>query len=76
MDIYCPVCGEPWAIDELHEVPDKHFALAQRRFRSEGCAVFGSRHNDPADRGRAATAAVLFDLLGDDIDGIASLMDE
>lgn len=76
MDIYCPVCGEPWAVDELHEIPGEDFATAQRRFRSEGCAVFESRHNLSPDSEAAAMSSVLFELLGDDIDGVASLMDE
>lgn len=76
MDIYCPVCGEPWAVDELHTVAGIDFATAQRHFGSEGCAVFGSHHNLSPDSENAAKASVLFALLGDDIDGIASLMDE
>ncbi len=77
MDIHCPVCGEPWAVDELHEIPGIGFATAQRHFRSEGgCAVFGSRHNLSPDSEAAAMSSVLFELLGDDVDGIANLMDE
>lgn len=76
MDIYCPVCGEPWAVDELHAVPGEAFEAARRRFRAEGCAVFGSRHNTPIDADTAARSAALFSLLGDDIDGIASLMED
>ena len=76
MDIYCPLCGEPWDMDELHEVEDTDFDTARKRFRREGCAVFASSHNKPADSETAEKSAVLFDLLGDDIDGIASLMED
>lgn len=76
MDIYCPLCGEPWDMDELHEVEDTDFETARKRFRRDGCAVFGSTHNRPADTDTAEKSALLFDLLGDDIDGIASLMED
>ena len=76
MDIYCPRCGEPWDMDELHEVEDEDFETARRRFTREGCAVFGARHNRQPDRETAEKSALLFDLLGDDIDGIASLMED
>jgi len=76
MDLYCPICGEPWALDALHDVPDTDFDTARRRFRIEGCALFGSRHNRPIDGDTAAKSALLHDLLGDDLDGIASLMEE
>ncbi|MQA01134.1 MAG: hypothetical protein GEU80_17765 [Dehalococcoidia bacterium] len=76
MDIYCPVCGEPWAIDELHDVPDAGFDAAWRRFSDEGCSLFGSGHNGQPDTAMATKSAMLHNVLGDDIDGIASLMDE
>ena len=40
MDIYCPLCGEPWDMDELHEVEDTDFDTARKRFRRDGCVVF------------------------------------
>ncbi|MGZ3472791.1 MAG: hypothetical protein ACXVA6_22775 [Isosphaeraceae bacterium] len=76
MDIYCPVCGEPWDLDELHAVPGTAFEAARRRFAAEGCGVFGTRHNSAVDSDKAAKSAVLHELLGDDIDGIASLMED
>lgn len=76
MDIYCPVCGEPWNLDALHDVPGVAFESARRRFAREGCRVFGSTHNSAVDSDRAAKSAVLHQLLGDDIDGIAALMED
>jgi hypothetical protein len=76
MDIYCPVCGEPWDLDELHDVPGVSFEEARRRFAAEGCAVFGSTHNAVVDADTAAKSAILHELLGDDIDGIAALMED
>lgn len=76
MDIYCPSCGEPWDADMLHEVPDTSHATALARFRAEGCALFETRHRATPDAEIAARSSVLFDLLGDDVDGVASLMSE
>ncbi len=76
MDIYCPVCGEPWDLYGLHDVPGVPFEAARRRFAAEGCQVFGTKHNSPIDSDRATKSAVLHQLLGDDIDGIAALMED
>ena len=73
MDIYCTVCGEPWGVDELHDVPGVPYAKAARRFRKVGCAVFDTPHS-PSDDDRATLSAIAFDLMGDDIDGISSFM--
>ncbi|MPZ50845.1 MAG: hypothetical protein GEU75_16360 [Dehalococcoidia bacterium] len=76
MDIYCPVCGEPWDHNELHDVEGVRFEEARRRFASEGCRVFGSTHNSTVDTDKATKSALLHELLGDDIDGIAALMED
>ena len=98
MDLYCPRCAEPWALDELHGVveerhdqsewytngkydQDKYdvlFRAVRKEFRSKGCWVFRSRC-DPdmvaAHRGNHVAGEVM-DLLGDDIDGAASFLDD
>lgn len=75
MDIRCTICGEPWDVDELHDVPGRTYKQAVSAFRSTGCAVFGSTHgmvgDDTADEA-AGISAALFDILGDDVDGIAA----
>lgn len=91
MDIYCPRCGEPWEIDSLHELIEEQIAVIgpisneeyedrfnqkRKEFRSVGCNVFNTKHNVPANRNVAAISQVAFDLMGDDIDGIASMMDD
>lgn len=80
MDTYCHRCGEPWEIDTFHEVAaelgttfDKVLAL----FQQKGCAVItaaGPCENTAGLRGEAVS--MLNELLGDDIDGIASMMDD
>ena len=83
MDIYCPVCAEPWEIDSLHDVADEDgtsFAHVRKAFFSDGCgAAFASwgvtceRASGKAGQ-RAMVSAMLAEILGDDIDGIASEM--
>jgi hypothetical protein len=80
MDIYCTRCGEPWELDTFHDVADElgvSFNAALARFRAEGCAGTGwcdpcERVADGPARFRADAMAVMSDLFGDDIDGIAS----
>lgn len=78
MDIKCVKCGEPWDMSELHEMGDwvgeeLSYSDARERFYATGCEAFGSKHGDgKADAG----IGVLYDLLGDDVDGAASLMED
>lgn len=121
MDLICPVCGEPWEHDSLHEEAGARFTEAKgfdykelmRRepdsdkrqrmydpfwkavsseFRTKGCRAlekgFGPQsHCQPgaSDDGtrdktfnltRTEAASALYDMLGDDMDGAASMLDE
>ena len=79
MDIYCPICGEPWDMDCLHEVPGHDYAQAWTRFRIEGCPVFGTDHNmltDAVSLERASMQAALQSILGDDVDAIAAELED
>lgn len=88
MDIKCPKCGEPWDMDSLHDETDYRlsrpewagkeysavYSEVSADFRAEGCrAIYGAKCS-------GATAdpvvAVLYDLLGDDLDGAASIFDD
>ena len=76
-DLFCPRCGEPWDLDSLHELVDAGtsatFTDAARLFHTEGCgAAFNGRRCVKSDSFKAKAAEVLFDVLGDDVDGIAS----
>ena len=80
-DIRCPKCGEPVDIDELHEMGDYRqeeltFQQATELFWSEGCAAFGWAHAEQPDLTRAGVSAMLHDLLGDDVDGISSSLED
>lgn len=88
MDIYCGRCGEPWDIDSLHEEVDYRrsegetvtVARVRADFASRGCVAMSYAVDSQCelDRGnaRAMASGVLMDLLGDDIDGVASLLDD
>ena len=86
MDIMCRKCGEPWEIDTLHdeaEESDTEFSEVYERFVRNGCEVLGSRCNTPStetDRTFGLTRQdamdALIDIMGDDVDGIASEMED
>lgn len=90
MDLYCPVrgCGEPSEIDSLHDEAKgsgRTFADVRRDFAARGCLALttcDAKHNTVEDERRDGTfgltaaeaSDVLFDLLGDNVDGIAAEM--
>ena len=97
MDIYCTRCGEPWDIDELHDViPTEKiidalrlelvpiggatltFEDARRAFQRFGCEIFTQETCEVPEKKplRAEATGVLMDLLGDDVDGVAALLDD
>lgn len=76
MDVLCPRCAEPWDNDELHDVPGMTYALASQRFREEGCKVFTGELCEKSDNEMALMARTAYDLLGDDMDGAASMMED
>ena len=117
MDIYCPICSEPWDMDTLHdeiseriaigdlaalpdhdgynqsspkyreyrEVYDGYYAKVREEFYSKGCNAMYAFSGGPNSwckpdtnpgltRGAAMTA--LASIMGDDLDGIASMMED
>ena len=92
MDIYCPKCAAPWDNDSLHEEVDKRhddgetaacYNSVMREFQSKGCATLtfaadkclGEDLSD-AQATRAQLAAVAYEMLGDDMDGASSLLED
>lgn len=81
MDIICPKCSEPVDHDSLHDAVDEglfdDYKSAMRAFQTEGCTALGFTHNE-ATMGsfRSEAASVMYDLLGDDMDGAASMMED
>lgn len=81
MDIICPRCGEPWEIDSLHDYAEETgttFAAVSKTFRVKGCGTaLAEWQGGPCERTEGSEVrSALADLLGDDIDGYASLCED
>lgn len=86
MDIYCVRCGEPTDIYELHDRADRagaSFTMVQNEYYTRGCEALGypkcEREDALGGDGRISASlamSTMVDLLGDDIDGIASMMED
>jgi hypothetical protein len=83
MDIICRNCGEPWENETLHEVAEelgKSYTDIANAFSSVGCKALASdgygamEHCQPDDK--AEMRGVLADLLGDDLDGYSSTLED
>jgi hypothetical protein len=83
MDVYCPRCAEPMDTDEFHDVYQDDVKLtydqARALFRQVGCAALdGGRVPTCENTGslRAQASEVLMEMCGDDLDGVASMLDD
>jgi len=77
MDLICTCCGEPWDVDHvLHEEPDK-FERQGGLIRACPCC-HGTRPDGMTEERRSKLSAVAAaaQLLGDDVDGVAALLDD
>ena len=76
MDIRCAKCGEPWDIDYFHDVADeqdKTFDQVREAFYATGCEALECSHGE----GTANPAyAIMQELAGDDIDGLAADLED
>lgn len=53
------------------------FNPIMKEFRTEGCGkVFGTTSCTPVNSERTIVASAAFDIMGDDVDGIASMMED
>jgi hypothetical protein len=75
MDLHCTTCGEPYDIECLRE-PDEYGITVEdsRIVKCSGCEWHRAR-GFPLKR-EAEVASAMHDILGDDIDGIASMMED
>lgn len=80
MDIYCTRCSEPIDMDYLHDLVEEgmyaNFKEALHAFQTKGCEALGEPQCERSDSLRAAAMGAMFDLLGDDVDGAAAMMDD
>jgi len=65
-------------MDELHDlIPDEceDYHKAVSLFRNKGCEAFGCSHGE-GNEDAALLSSMLMDILGDDVDGLASELDD
>lgn len=76
MDVFCPRCSEPWDFDSFSEIVEEGaYATvddAWSAFRVKGCDIFASWGVSHGDGKADPGIAVVYDLLGDDMDGAAA----
>ena len=74
MDLYCQICGEPY--EHYHVMHDMEEEERKEFLGGQGCDAC---HGKVPEGGRPMTAqasSVLMDLLGDDLDGVAAMMED
>ena len=73
MDLYCQNCGEPYELDYVYN--DMTVDEKKKFLSGNGCDCCNGMpvKNKPF---RAEAMSVLQDILGDDVDGIASELDD
>ena len=73
MDIFCTICAEPVDNDELHIYAkdiDSTYPAVAADYRKRGCRAIGMKHNaNSTSSPVAAVARVVYDTLGEDMDG-------
>jgi len=75
MDLYCTTCGEPHEIDCLHDPDEYGLTVEDSRIVKCSCCERHRKRGFPLKR-EAAMASAMHDIMGDDIDGIASMMED
>lgn len=86
MDVYCPKCGEPVDNDEFHDAAEAQSSSYKKvvaAFQRRGCEALGfppcrAPHSlsQPGRVARATAASALYDILGDDMDGVAAMLED
>lgn len=81
MDVKCKFCREPWDIDTFHDAADEQgvtFDDIRVRFQKIGCKAIGWGDCNPDTKTEKPdmALAMLNELLGDDIDGIAAMTED
>lgn len=87
MDIICPNCGEMWDHDTLHEEAEESgrlYVAVMRDFQQRGCNALEAFIGGPVldckpsanTAARAQVASAMYDLLGDDMDGAAAMLED
>ena len=84
--MFCHVCGEPYDNDSLHDRADEVGTTYQKvasDWRTRGCEAIGSKHSAPSKQRdktfgltRQEAAGALNDIMGDDMDGTAAMLED
>ena len=76
MDLLCTRCGEPWDIAYvLHEEPNAFKRKGGLIQRCPSCPTAKPQH-DPETQLKLVTVAAMAELMGDDVDGLAAVLED
>lgn len=89
MDVRCRNCGEPWDNDSLHDEaaarrsegkPRATYTEVAADFRRLGCNALDTEYGvqvcSPRNAAHGATLDVIYEFMGDDMDGAASMIED
>ncbi len=83
MDLICVNCAEPWDNDCLHDEAEARgttYKVVAAEFRARGCealaTAYGATSCQRSDSFKAQAAGAMYDLLGDDMDGAAAMLED
>jgi hypothetical protein len=76
MDLICTSCGEPWDLDHvLHEEPEE-FERKGALITHCPCCKERTEPLTEAERERLEDVRMVSELLGDDVDGAAAMLED
>lgn len=75
MDLYCTTCGEPHEIECIDE-PDEYGLTLRGRTIVACSSCEYHRKRGTIDKRAAGASAAMHDIMGDDIDGVAAMMED
>ena len=78
MDIYCLNCGEPWDIFEVNDDKESFSFSEPSTGKITACPSCQGKTVDlsPKQKAKLESVAAIADLLGDDVDGLASMLED
>lgn len=75
-DIYCSTCGESWDMDSIHDIEGDSYADKMNKFMHAGCGALDANCNEEGNEEVSSAMLIAHDLMGEDVDGIASMMED
>jgi hypothetical protein len=74
MDLYCQMCAEPYEDYHVrHDMPEDE---RKDFLDGKGCHVCRGQEPEGGRPELAIASSVLMDILGDDLDGVAAMMED